>query len=111
MRKRKKPLLIPIFLFAAVLVLTIGGLILAQNLRRARIANPGEITNQDEIPRLTADEAYQAVSNGEAVLVDTRSPAEFGSQRAAGAINIPVTQVESLVSELDAETWYISYCT
>ena len=61
MRKNKKPLLIPIILFAAALVLTIGALILAQNLRQARIANPGEITNQDDIPRVTAEEAYQAV--------------------------------------------------
>lgn len=98
-------------MFAAVLVLTIGGLIMAQNLRQARIANPGEITNQDEIPRVTAEEAYQAILAGEAVLVDTRSQAEFDLQRAAGAINIPVTQIDAQVGELDPDTWYLTYCT
>lgn len=111
MRKNKKPLLIPIILFAAVLVITIGALILAQNLRRARIADPGEITNQDDIPRVTAEEAYQAVLSGEAVLVDTRSQAQFEALRAAGAINVPVTEAELLVSDLDPDTWYITYCT
>ena len=103
--------MLPILLFVAVLVLSIGGLILADNLRQARIANPGELTNQDDIPRVTAEEAYQAVTNGEAVLVDTRSEAQFEAQRAVGAINIPVDQADSLVSGLDPTIWYITYCT
>ena len=111
MRKRKNRLLLPIILFVGVLILSIGGLVLADNLRQARIANPGEITNQDDIPRVTAEEAYQAITNGEAVLVDTRSEAQFEVQRAVGAINVPVDQADSLVSGLDPNTWYITYCT
>ena len=111
MRKRKNRLLLPILLFVAVLILSIGGLILANNLRQARIANPGEITNQDDIPRVTPKEAYEAVTNGEAVLVDTRSEAQFQAQHAVGAINLPVDQADSLVTELDPDTWYITYCT
>jgi hypothetical protein len=98
-------------LFAAVLVLSVGGLILADSLRQARIANPGEITNQDDIPRVTPEEAYQALINGEAVLVDTRSEAQFQAQHAAGAISVPVDQAESLVTGLDPDAWYITYCT
>jgi hypothetical protein len=111
MRKRKNRLLLPILLFVAALILSIGGLVLADNLRQARITNPGEITNQDDIPRVTAEEAYQAVTNGEAVLVDTRSESQFEAQRAVGAINIPVDQAESLVGGVDPNTWYITYCT
>jgi hypothetical protein len=111
MRRKKKQALLPIILLAAVIILSIGALILADNLRQARIANPGEITNQDDIPRVTAEEAYQAMMNGEAVLVDTRSEAVFQSQRIAGAINIPVDKVETLVNNLDPDTWYITYCT
>ena len=111
MRRKKNRLLLPIILFVAVLVISIGGLILAQNIRRARIADPGEITNQDDIPRVTAAEAYEAVTNGEAVLVDTRSESQFEAQHAAGAINIPIDQAEALVSGLDPNTWYITYCT
>lgn len=111
MKRRKNRLSFPIILFVAVLFLSMGGLILVNNIRRERIANPGEITNQDEIPRVTAEEAYQAVTNGEAVLVDTRSEAEFQAQHAAGAISAPVDQAEALVSGLDPDTWYITYCT
>ena len=111
MRKRKNRLLLPILLFVAVLILSIGGLILANNLRQARIANPGEITNQDDIPRVTPEEAYEAVTNGEAVLVDTRSEAQFQAQHAVGAINLPVDQADSLVTGLDPDIWYITYCT
>ena len=111
MKRKKNKALIPFVLLGAVIILSIAGLILADNLRQARVENPGEISNQDEIPRVTAEEAYQAVSEGEAVLVDTRSEAEYQSNHAAGAISIPVTEVESRLSELDPDTWYITYCT
>jgi len=111
MNRKKNKALIPFVLLGAVIILSIAGLILADNLRQARVENPGEISNQDEIPRVTAEEAYQAVSEGEAVLVDTRSEAEYQSNHAAGAISIPVTEVESRLSELDPDTWYITYCT
>jgi hypothetical protein len=111
MRKKKNQALLPIILFAGVILLSIGGLILADNIRQARIENPGEITNQDEIPRVTAQEAYEAVMNGEAVLVDTRAEAVYQSGHAAGAASIPIDQVEARLDELDPGTWYITYCT
>lgn len=111
MRKKKNQTLIPFILLGAVIILSIVGLILADNLRQARIENPGEITNQDDIPRVTVEEAYEAVINGEAVLVDTRTEGEFLSDHASGAISLPVTQVETRLGELDPDTWYITYCT
>jgi hypothetical protein len=111
MKRKNNKALLPIILFAGVLLLSIGGLILAQNLRRAEIENPGEYTTQDEIPRVTVDEAYQAYINGEAVLVDTRSEEQFQAQHASGAINVPVDQVETLLNGLDPDIWYITYCT
>ncbi len=111
MKRKKNPILLPMILFAAVLVFSIGGLILAQNLRRAQIAQPGEYANQDQIPRVTVDEAYEALQSGEAVLVDTRSVAEFQAQHVTGAINIPVNEVEARLEELNPDTWYITYCT
>ena len=111
MKRKKNQALLPIILFAGVIVISIVGLILADNIRQTRISNPGEITNQDEIPRVTAEEAYQAMLEGEAVIVDTRSESEYQSQRVAGAINLPIDQVEGRVGELDPDTWYITYCT
>jgi len=111
MRRRKKHFILPIVLFIAVLVLSIGGLILAENLRRTRIENPGEISTSDDIPRITAGEAYQAYNNGEAVFVDTRSELDYQNQHIAGAINIPLDQTEERMDQLDRSTWVITYCT
>jgi hypothetical protein len=111
MRRKKNRVLLPFILFAAVLILTVFGLILSENIRRSQIENPGEYANQDEIPRLTAEEAYQAVAAGEAVLVDTRSQSQYETQRAATAINVPVNEVGERVSLLNPEIWYITYCT
>ena len=109
--KRKNNALLPIILFAAVLVLSIIVMVVAQNIRQAQIANPGQYSNQDQIPRVTVAEAYQAALNGEAVLLDTRGPAQFDALRINGAINIPINEIEARLGELDPDTWYITYCT
>ena len=109
--KRKNNAILPVILFSLVIILSIGGLVLAQNLRQARISNPGEVGSQDQIPRLTVAEAHQAVLNGEAVLLDTRGEEQFNAQRASSAINIPVTEIEARLGELDPDIWYITYCT
>ena len=111
MRKKKNSTLLPILLFIGVLALSVGGLILTQNLRKAEIRDPQQYTNQDDIPRVSIQEAYQAMLNGEAVLVDTRSGAEFFKQHTAGAINLPIDQIESRLAELDPGIWYLTYCT
>ena len=111
MRKKKNPVLLPIILFSSVLLLSIGGLILAQSLRSARIQSPTQYTHPDQVPRLTVDEAYEAVMNSEAVLFDTRSEAEFEALHAAGAVNIPINELPDRLGELDPDTWYITYCT
>jgi hypothetical protein len=69
------------------------------------------IRTQDDVPRLTGKEAYQAVMDGDAVLLDTRTALQFEDQRVAGAINIPLGELEARLSELDPEQWYITYCT
>lgn len=111
MRKKKNQVFLPIILLILAIGLSIGGLILAQNLRRAQIDNPGEYSNQDDIPRVTAEEAYQAVLQGEAVLIDTRSVGEFEMGHALNAINLPLEQIEARLGTLNPDTWYITYCT
>lgn len=111
MRKKKNSLILPIILFLGVIGIAIGAIALADNLRKAEIETPGEYNSQDEIPRVTAEEAYQAVQSEGAVLLDTRSAASFQTQHATGAINIPVDELEARLNELDPDTWYITYCT
>lgn len=68
-------------------------------------------TSADEIPRISAQEAYRAVTSGQAVLVDTRSADQFAARHAQGAINLPLDQVESQLDQLNKAQWYITYCT
>ena len=111
MKKKKQNPFLPFILMAAVIVITIVGLIIAGQVRQARIDNPGVFTSQDDIPRLTVQEAYEAQANGEAVIVDTRSAAQFEASRIAGSINIPLDEIDSRMSELDPDIWYLTYCT
>jgi len=111
MKRKKNQALLPIILLAGVILVSIVGLILADNIRQSRIENPSEITNQDDIPRVTAEEAYEAMLAGEAVIVDARSEANFQAQRVAGSVSLPIDQVEDRVGELDPDIWYITYCT
>ncbi len=111
MKRNKNKALLPFILMGAVIILSIAGLIVADNLRQAKIENPGEISDQNDIPRVTAEEAYQAFLDGEAVLVDTRSELVYQSSHITSAINLPIDKVEDRLGELDPDTWYITYCT
>jgi len=57
------------------------------------------------------NEANQAVLDGEAVIVDTRSESQYQASHIAGAISVPIDQVEDRLDELDPDQWYITYCT
>ena len=111
MINKKNSIMLPLLLFLGVIALSIGALIFAQNLRKAGIRDPQQYTNQDDIPRVSIQEAYQAMKNGEAVIVDTRSEASYISQHVSGAINLPVDQTKSRLGELDPDIWYLTYCT
>jgi predicted sulfurtransferase len=111
MRRKKKGRLLPIILFVGVIAASIIGLMIAENARQRDIENPSVVANQDEVTRLTAKEAYEAQQDGSAVIVDTRSETQFAQGHIAGAINVPLDQIENRISELDPQTWYITYCT
>jgi len=99
---------LPVVLILALALVGVG--ILVYQGARAQIGNP-IIKSQDDVPRLSVQEAYQAVRNGEAILVDTRSAEQYTAQHAAGAINLPIDSLETNLAALDPDQWYITYCT
>ncbi len=111
MKKQKQNAYLPFILLAAVIVVTVVSLVIAGQVRQAQINDPGEITSQDDVPRLTAEEAFEAQQSGKAVIVDTRSAAEYDVSHIAGSISLPLDQLESRMGDLDPELWYITYCT
>ncbi|MFN0063295.1 MAG: rhodanese-like domain-containing protein [Myxococcaceae bacterium] len=59
---------------------------------------------------VSSERAHELVSQG-AKLVDVRTPEEFASGHIAGAINIPVSQIEARAHELGAkEGPLVVYC-
>ena len=64
------------------------------------------------IDLLSADFERQISINPNAVILDVRTPNEFGTGRIPGAINIDITRgdFESIVSAFDKEKVYFVYC-
>ncbi len=66
-----------------------------------------------EVPRVTTGEAKAALEKGAAVIVDVRSPAAFQMSHVAGAISIPLADIEAKPNDLklDKNQWIFTYCT
>ena len=119
MLKRKRIFLaawIAVFLLAACGAQPTQG----QPAAPAQTVDPGSfITSGDlpqterEVPRVSVEEAKAAFEQGQAVLIDVRNPPAFESQHIAGAINIPLGEIERDPAGLDLakDQWIITYCT
>lgn len=66
-----------------------------------------------DVPRVTAEEAKAAFDSGEAVIVDVRGVDAYTEAHVAGALSIPLTDIEFNPSgvALDKNQWIITYCT
>ncbi len=105
---KRKNISLPVILVLAAALVGLG--ILVYQGVRALGGNP-IIKSQDDAPRISVQDAYQAVRNGEAVLVDTRSAEQYAAQHAARAFNLPVYNLESLLAALDPDLHYLLYLT
>jgi len=66
-----------------------------------------------DVPRITVEEAKAAVDSGNAIIVDVRNAESFAENHIAGAISIPLTNIENNPADsgLDKDQWIITYCT
>jgi rhodanese-related sulfurtransferase len=69
--------------------------------------------SEAEVPRVSIEEARAAFESGMAVIVDVRSPSAFEASHIAGAISIPLGEIERNPTELaiGENQWIITYCT
>lgn len=65
----------------------------------------------DNVPRITVAQARQAMENGEAFFVDTRSVESYNAQHIRGAINIPMAEAAARMNELPKGKLVIAYCS
>ena len=107
-RNVKRSSLMPLWLLLGVVVFGLG-LVIYFGVRQSS-GNP-LIRSQDDVPRVNPQEAYEALQSGQAILVDTRSSADFDLSHVQGAINIPLAEAEAIIPTLDLDQWYITYCT
>jgi len=76
--------------------------------------SPGDLPlTEAEVPRVSVEEAKAALDSGEAVIVDVRDPDAFEASHVAGAISIPLDELENNPAglNLDRDQWIITYCT
>jgi 3-mercaptopyruvate sulfurtransferase SseA len=110
-KKRRRTHIGPLLLIAFGMLL-IGLMIWQLSGRAAATSSTGSNpTNATEIVRVKLDSAQSAVDRGEAVWLDVRDDVSFSSGHIPGALNIPLNQIESRLSTLDPDQWYITYCT
>ena len=66
-----------------------------------------------EVPRISVEDAKAAFDGGKAIIVDVRSAESYAAGHAAGAISIPLSEIEANPTGLglDKEQWIITYCT
>jgi hypothetical protein len=72
----------------------------------------GLLTNQRYVPRIAPEDLKGRLDNGEAILiVDVRSVNAFKTQHIAGAISVPLKEIESRLGEFLLEEEIVFYCT
>lgn len=111
-RKENSPF--PIFLLIGGGLLLVFATFLLANQTASSAATPVTSSQEEtysEIPRVSLDEAKTALEAGTAVVVDVRSTEAYAGGHIAGAINIPLANLESRLNELDKAQWIITYCT
>ena len=77
------------------------------------LAPGGLPLTEADVPRVTVEEAYTAIQNGEAIVVDVRNLQSYLTSHIAGAQSIPLVQIETDLGSvnLDKQQWIITYCT
>jgi 3-mercaptopyruvate sulfurtransferase SseA len=85
----------------------------AQQIGEPEFTPVGVPLTDADVPRVSIEEAKAALESGAAVIVDVRSPDAFASSHVAGAINVPLIDIEMNLASvpLEKEQWIITYCT
>ena len=66
--------------------------------------------SRDTLKSVKRDELMKLVKHGEAILVDVRPPSEYSAGHIAGAINVPIADLQKRLKDLPAEQEVIAYC-
>ena len=64
-----------------------------------------------EAPRITGQEVKRLADKGEVIIVDVRGKDAYDLEHAAGAVSIPLQDLEKRMAELPKDKMIAAYCT
>lgn len=115
MSKRKQSSKIPaLSIIGAGFLLILLAIVLSISQNTATTQTSPILSEEEQdaiVPRISLDDAKAALDAGTAIFLDVRSAENYQSEHITGSINIPLTEIESRISELDPNQWIITYCT
>ena len=97
-----------LLIFGGGMVVVLGAAVLIGLLSKG---TPFSVPAAENIPRVTVAEAKAAQENGSAIILDVRDEESYTNSHIAGALLIPLTELQQRLKELDKEKWIITYCT
>lgn len=111
--KNKPKQQMPIYLLigGGILVIIAAIFLAVQNLPSQTAQAPDLGIPFPNIVRTSVEDTKKAADSQQALIVDVRDSGSFAAGHIAGAINIPLDELESRLSELPKQSWIITYCT
>jgi predicted sulfurtransferase len=100
----------PVLLLSAVIVL---GVLACNAFLLQMDSQAGLPQTEEEVPRISVQDAWAAFEEGAAVIVDVRSAESYAAGHILGAISIPLDEFENNLPgiPLEKDQWIITYCT
>ena len=118
MRKRKTKKFPVLFLVVGGLLLLLAAALFLSQGKTSVAASQSPISagghdeeTYPEIERVSLADAKAALDAGSAVFVDVRIAEAYAVDHVPGALNIPLGELETRLTELDSHQWIIIYCT
>jgi 3-mercaptopyruvate sulfurtransferase SseA len=104
---------IRILSIAAGLVFLVASCSPATTSELATTSQDGVPASEAAVPRVSLEETLAALESGEAIVVDVRGPEAYQASHIAGAISVPLGEIETNPNglDLDKDQWIITYCT
>jgi rhodanese-related sulfurtransferase/DNA-binding transcriptional ArsR family regulator len=68
------------------------------------------LTVKDELEPLPRQELLQRVQDGLVTVLDVRPPEEYAAGHVPGAVNVPLSELEHYLKELNPEQEIVAYC-
>jgi len=86
-----------------------------QNVAERHLADVQQLVNtfltvKDDLEPIPATELLDRVKDGLVTVLDVRPPEEYQSGHIPGAINVPLSELEEHLSQLDAKQEVVAYC-